>query len=231
MASNYVSKKYNVDIVFCIDATMSMYQILDKVKENTKNFYIDLTDAMAHKGKKVDQLRVRIVMFRDYYYDKEDAMFVTDFFNLPAQSAEFDHCVNSIEPKGGGDDPEDALEALAYAIRSDWTPADPEAKRRQVVVLWTDAAPHPLGFARTEPNYPKNGPLTMKELTAWWGAPGLDGYMDKKAKRLLLYAPEDPTWDSINKNWNNTIYFPSNAGDGLREFEYKQIIDVIAASI
>ena len=29
MASNYVSKKYNVDIVFCIDATMSMYQILD----------------------------------------------------------------------------------------------------------------------------------------------------------------------------------------------------------
>ena len=127
MASNYVSKKYNVDIVFCIDATMSMYQILDKVKENTKNFYIDLTDAMAHKGKKVDQLRVRIVMFRDYYYDKEDAMFVTDFFNLPAQSAEFDQCVNSIEPKGGGDDPEDALEALAYAIRSDWTPADPEA--------------------------------------------------------------------------------------------------------
>ena len=40
MASNYRDKMtYEVDLVFCIDATMSMDLILDKVKENALNFY------------------------------------------------------------------------------------------------------------------------------------------------------------------------------------------------
>ena len=43
--------KYEVDLVFCIDATMSMYPILDTVKENALDFYQDFTEAMKKKGK------------------------------------------------------------------------------------------------------------------------------------------------------------------------------------
>ena len=229
MASNY-TLKYNVDIVFCIDATRSMYHILDKVKANVLNFYGDLTTSMNSKGKHVDSIRVRVIAFRDYIADKDDAMLVTGFFELPSQSAELAACVKSIVPQGGGDDPEDSLEALAYAIRSNWLKDDSKMKR-QVIVLWTDAAPHPLGFGRSMPNYPGGMPKNLTELSAWWGSTQMPGYMDNRAKRLLLYAPEDSTWNQISKSWNNSIYFPSIAGQGLQEVEYKQIIDVIANSI
>ena len=229
MAGNY-ALKYNVDIVFCIDATMSMYKILDKVKDGVLNFYTDLTNAMEAKGKHVDNLRARVVAFRDYVYDKEDAMMVTNFFELPRQSDQFAACIKSVTPKGGGDDPEDALEALAYAIRSDWYETS-SAMKRQIIVMWTDAAPHPLGYGKAAANYPGGMPSSLAELSGWWGTKEVPGYMDNRAKRLLLYAPEDPTWNTITNSWNNSIYFPSEAGEGLEEFEYKQIIDVIASSI
>ena len=87
---------YTVDMVFCIDATGSMEdftgsqkKIINMVKQNAINFYSDFHNVMANKGKKVRQLRVRIVAFRDYTADGEHAMMVTDFFQLPQQAAEF----------------------------------------------------------------------------------------------------------------------------------------------
>lgn len=227
MASNYIN--YNVDLVFCIDATMSMYRILDKVKENALHFYEDLTKAMQEKGKRVDSLRARVVAFRDYIAD-EEPMLVTDFFNLPEQSEEFSACIKSIAPYGGGDDPEDALEALAYAIRSKWNKA-PGAMNREVIVLWTDAEPHPLGFGRQSPRYPKGMPKDLGELSEWWGAPGVPGYMDERGKRILIYAPDAPAWDQILQSWNCSMMYPSEAGEGLKEHDYNEIIHAIAESI
>ena len=131
MGSNY-RVTYGVDLVFCIDATMSMNHILGIVKDNALNFYRDFKKTMDEKHKTVIQLRVRIVAFRDYYYDREKAMMVTDFFNLPEQSDDFQACVRCIEAEGGGDDPEDGLEALAYAMKSKWS--TPGKKNRHVIV-------------------------------------------------------------------------------------------------
>lgn len=78
MGSNY-RLTYGVDLVFCIDATMSMNPILNTVKENALNFYQDFQRIMEAKNKRVQKLRIRIVAFRDYYYDKEKAMLVTNF--------------------------------------------------------------------------------------------------------------------------------------------------------
>lgn len=228
MGSNYLN--YNVDIVFVIDATMSMYKILDKVKANALSFYQDLTATMTEKGKRVDKLRARIIAFRDYIYDKENAMLDTDFFSLPEHSEEFAACIKSIVPDGGGDEPEDALEALAYAIRSDWD-NDTSAEGRHVIVLWTDASPHDMGYGRKSPYYPKGMPKDIYELSEWWGAPGIPGYMNEHRKRLLLYAPECPTWNLINNSWDNNLFYPSEAGEGLEEYDYQAILHAIADSI
>ena len=132
MAENY-RLTYGVDIVFCIDATESMDPILDSVKANALNFYRDFYHMMEQKHKKVDRLRVRIVAFRDYRADGRQAMLVTDFFELPNQSAQLDGCIKRIEPKGGGDAPEDGLEALAFAMKSNWNTES--RKRRHIIVL------------------------------------------------------------------------------------------------
>ena len=65
MGSNY-ELKYNVDIVFCMDATGSMRHLLDLVKKNALSFYDDLTKEMASKGKTINELRAKVIAFRDY---------------------------------------------------------------------------------------------------------------------------------------------------------------------
>lgn len=227
--SNYTSS-YNVDMVFCIDATGSMGSIIELVKQNALNFYQDLINTMAAKSKSVSCVRVKIVAFRDYLADGKNAMLATDFFNLPEQNEEFKKCVNSIVADGGGDEPEDGLEALAYAIRSKWT--DVATKKRQVIVVWTDASTHPIGYGKAAPNYPNNMAQTFSELSEWWGDSELGSpYIDQNAKRLLLFAPDSPSWSDISENWDNVIHYPSEAGNGLEEMDYKTIIDTISNSI
>ena len=228
MASNY-KITYSVDMVFCIDCTGSMDNVIDIVKNNALNFYQDVTTTMAEKDKHISQLRVRVVAFRDYMADGDKAMLVTDFFKLPEQAEAFQRCVQSIKAEGGGDDPEDGLEALAYAIKSNWNPEG--MKKRQVIVVWTDAETHPLGFGKRSPNYPSGMAESLQELSAWWGGAQQKGFIDQNAKRLVLYAPDAPEWSTISRNWDKTVHFPSEAGAGLNNLEYHEIIDTIANTI
>ncbi|MBQ8287599.1 MAG: VWA domain-containing protein [Clostridia bacterium] len=221
---------YTVDMVFCIDATGSMEdmsgkqnKIINMVKQNALNFYNDFSDIMNHKGKSVRQLRVRIVAFRDYIADQENAMLVTDFFLLPQQAAEFEACINSIHAQGGGDLPEDGLEALAYAIKSQWTTEG--TKKRQVIVVWTDAGTHEIGFGSRSPYYPGGMPANMSELNDWWDD------MHRNAKRLVMFAPDEEGWSYISRTWDNTVHIPSAAGNGLAEQNYAEILSAIANSV
>ncbi len=222
---------YTVDMVFCIDATGSMEatgagqkKIINMVKEGAISFYDDLTRIMESKDKHIRQLRIRIVAFRDYLADGDQAMLVTDFFMLPQQTEEFVACINSINAGGGGDIPEDGLEALAYAIRSDW--AQEGIKKRQVIVVWTDAPTHPLQFGARARNYPAGMPRDLSELTDWWSE-----YMDDNYKRLVLFAPDEQHWSDISENWSNVVHFPSKAGNGLAEQSYATIMNALANSI
>ncbi len=222
---------YTVDMVFCIDATGSMEdysgnqkKIINMVKENALSFFEDFTSVMDAKRKRVRQLRIRIVAFRDYLADGKDAMLVTNFFCLPQQMDEFVNCINSISAMGGGDVPEDGLEALAYSIRSDWTKEG--TMKRQVIVLWTDAGTHPLQYGASASNYPKGMPRDLSELSQWW-----DDYMDDNGKRLVLFAPDEAGWNYISENWEKVVHFPSVAGNGLAEKTYADILNVVASSI
>lgn len=222
--------KYSVDIVMCIDATASMGPLLDLVKSQALNLYGDITGKMSAKDKHIDELRVRVIAFRDYIADGENAMLLSPFYTLPAQATEFEEMVRGIRPIGGGDLPEDGLEALGYAIKSKWTPQS-HNKRRQIIVVWTDDGTHDIGHGRTAPNYPAKMAASFAELTQWWGYGQFPGFMDSEAKRLLLYAPAKNYWTTIAETWDNTLLFESQAGKGLDKLTYDEILDAIAGSI
>ena len=131
-------KKYCVDIVFCIDTTGSMSPIIRSVKKYAVDFYDKVHFEMELQGKQVDLLRVKVISFRDFACDGEEALKQSDFFVLDDQKTEFEDYVNGLRASGGGDEPENALEALVEAIRSDWTFEG--AKKRQIIVLFTDAS-------------------------------------------------------------------------------------------
>lgn len=229
--NNNAVTNYTVDIVLCIDATGSMQKandysqnrIIDMVKENALRFYDDMLHKMESKHKPMAQLRVRVICFRDYLADGDGAMMATDFFLLPEQSQEFESCIKGIEAGGGGDIPEDGLEALAYAMRSKWTTHG--VKKRQVIVVWTDASTHELGYGKSAPNYPKGMPANLSELEDWWDA------MDDYAKRLIIYAPDENYWNYLSENWEKVYHIPSTAGAGMSEHDYSEILDLITNTI
>jgi hypothetical protein len=224
--------RYAVDIVLCIDITASMRPVLENVKTSAISFHDKLSRVMAEKGKSISQLRVKVIGFRDFGDRADDALEETDFFILPDQIDDYEAAVRKLEPRGGGDIPESGLEALALAVRSPWERG--LDRRRHVVVLFTDAPAHPLGTsaAVTSMTYPQSIARSEDDLFEEWGYQSSEvAVMENSAKRLLLFAPETEPWRSISENWNNTIFFPSQAGEGLDEWEMDEIIQTIVNSL
>ena len=220
--------RYTVDIVMVIDATASMRHIIDEVKSNALRFYDDLRRIMEVKSKMIDNLRVKVIAFRDYYADGKDSMVLSPFYNLPEDREKFNRFVSDLRATGGGNLPENGLEAIDYALRSDWTTLGD--KKRHVIVLWTDASSHPLEMdANAKPRgYPATMSKNLNELTDMWESHKI---LSPSSKRLILYAPEKYAWNEISANWSNTIQYPSIAGAGLTELDYQTILDAIANSV
>lgn len=219
---------YAVDIALVIDATGSMGSIIERVKDGAVRFHEELDKVMSKKGKHIDDLRIRVIAFRDYYHDDSDALVCSDFISLPAELARLENFVTEIKAVGGGDEPETGLEALAEAMRSPWTRSG--TRRRHVIVVWTDAATHPLEKnAGAKPaRYPADLPADFNALTDMWEG---QNYMDANAKRLVLFAPDAYAWSDIATHWESCIHYPSRSGEGLSEIDYTTILDTIAHSI
>ena len=218
---------YAVDIVFCIDVTGSMTPILDAVKANALRFYDDVQTNLTDKGKNVDELRVRIIAFRDFAADPESALQESSFFALPDERTIFSAFVDSLVPEGGGDAPESGLEAVALAINSPWTSRGD--RRRQIIVVWTDQPAHPLNFAVLPPDLASSVPTDFSALTDLWEDP--QGPLGASSKRLILFAPDGPGWSDISASWENVVHHPSQAGGGLSDVDYGTIIDSIGNSV
>lgn len=223
------SNSYDVDICLVIDKTGSMRPIIDTVKQNALRLYDDIRDNMAAKGKVISNLRVRVVCFGDYAADGAGAFYGCEFLMMPEQAPLLKQCVESIRAEGGGDEPEDGLEGLAFGIRSRWCAGN--NKKRHIVCVFTDAPAHDLGFGKATPGYPDDAPKTYEELLCMWGTPQFPGEMDPYSKRLLLFAPNTSYWQRIAKEWDNTVLMPVASATGLRDVTYQSVLDTVGNSI
>ena len=218
---------YAVDIVFCIDVTGSMTPIIDQVKANALRFYDDVQANLTAKGKNVDQLRVRVIGFRDFAADGAAALDESPFFTLPDERASFSEFVNGLVAEGGGDAPESGLEAVALAIDSPWTTTGD--RRRQVIVVWTDQPAQQLDASVLPADIASRVPADFSALTDAWEDE--QGRMGSSSKRLILFAPDGPGWSDISAVWENVVHHPSQAGGGLSEVDYGTIVDSIGNSV
>ena len=215
---------YLIEIVFCIDGTNSMRSVIDVVKKQSINIYKDIRFRLEEKGKPIEQIRARIILFRDYCFDKDEAMVTTRFFDLPDETGYFVNSINSMEAKGGGDEPESGLEALGLAIHSDW--GYYKGLKRQIIFIWSDADAHPLGFGRENDTYPTGMAKSFKELTDWWNDSTL---INQVSKRLVLFSPNTSWWNEIINRWDNVLFVESE--DNNNVFNYDLCLTYIANSI
>ena len=218
---------YNVDIVMCIDATASMRPVIDSVKDNALQFDERLRKALAEKEKRIDNLRVRLVVFRDICNDGLDnALLASDFIHLPDEKDRFKQFIDAIHATGGGEIPENSLEALATGMNSKWT-RDGD-KQRHLMVMFTDAPAHPLG--RKCPgggDYPDDMPPNFEAFVDMWEGQ----VMDDKAKRMLIFAPDEDPWRTIAETCDEVFWIESKAGKGLADTHYEEIFKGIVNSV
>jgi Mg-chelatase subunit ChlD len=122
-----------VDIVFVLDVTESMQPYIDAVKQNMINFAQDL--AQNHRD-----YRLGLVTFEDYVVSAYPDCNCAYSKTMTADVQKFTDWVGTLHAGGGGDIPEDQLDALAYAST---LPFRPEAQG--IIILITDAPPHVAG--------------------------------------------------------------------------------------
>jgi len=119
-----------VDIVFVLDVTESMQPYIDAVKQNIIQFVQDL--AANNRD-----YRLGLVTFEDYVVSKYPDCNCEYRNTMTSDVQKFIGWVGGLHAGGGGDIPEDQLDALAYAASF---PFRPEAQG--IVIIVTDAPPH-----------------------------------------------------------------------------------------
>ena len=239
----------NVDIVIVIDATISMKTIMNMVKETAISFPEKLYGYMKSVNKSIKNLRIKVICFRDFYYDGIDAYDETEFFILPEEKEKYRDYVNGIHETGGGDDPESGLEALTLAMRSDFVQEGD--KKRHIIVLFTDSAAHPLedydslvaeatkrGYKPLV--YPANMPKSLEELFKLWEGNDVNQNavemdepikLDSAGKRLVLFAPNAYPWSDMEAELTNTIRIDIEEGQYGGELDMDCVLSCITHAI
>lgn len=227
--------QYQVDLAICIDVTASMGPTIERTKRDALGFVDRLERAANAARKSVSDLRVKVIPFRDLEFEGSEAIWSSPWFELPRQSSDFSLFVNNLSAKGGGSEPESALEALWLAMNSSWR--ERGLKRRSIVVLLTDASAHPLGthhYELEQQAFPT--PKNFYELKKRWGCEGeteesVFGEENFNSRRLVLLTPDCAPWNDIGDQFERTLWVPSEAGAGLSELEWDEICKRIVQSV
>lgn len=232
--NNESKTERKVDIIFCIDGTGSMAPCIDSVKANAKRFYADFAEKMTNEfSSSVDEVNIKVITFRDYEADGSQAMTISEWFELTAGDDEkYANHLKGIIADGGGDEPENGLEALFYAMTSDWRSRGD--KDRQIIVLFTDADAKSLG-GNGVAGYPTDMVDEAGLLNTWMCIrPGFlsqgDFKLRERCKRLLMFAPHGTVYEKMQSQFNRSQFIPTAMDQGLGEIDFDDIIKVIAAS-
>ncbi len=198
---------YNFDMVCCVDATGANQPLITMLRQKLPSIrtYVEecLGEAVAPEQINV---RVKIIAFRDYACDPEP-MVESPFFTMPEDSEELSAFLGCIHAGGGGDIPESALEALAIALKSDFTKRTTENKVRHVIIMMTDAPAHELLSGEDNPAYPLGMPKDLNALRSWVedGVPDKGASYNPRCGRIFLLAPNEAPWSEISE-WNCTYF-------------------------
>ena len=226
--ANNTTEARNIDMVFCIDGTGSMGPCIEQVKSCTRRFHLEFVSAMTDLGSDIDSMRIKIIVFRDYAYDEKQSMIESPFYELPQDEPEFADFMKDIVAKGGGDAPENGMEALYYAMKSDFTQGP---KDRQVIVLFTDDDALELGERSTSDYYPKDMVDEAGLITTWMCSSQDNSVkLCERNKRMVLFAPSGTKYQKLTSAFNRSLFEPVEMKKGLGDMDFKDIIKVIAAS-
>ncbi len=208
---------YNVDIVFCIDATASMQPIIDQVKANAKEMPDVILQKSEEKGKKIKLLRMKLIEYRDLVEDQTGQMVEYEFTE---NAEEFKSWVDSIVADGGGDYPESTFDAILKACEADWYMG--QGKKRKIIIVMTDDKPREIHQSSLKEG---ESPTVTTVINRYLGM------SESNEGRLLIIAPECEEYSMLTQA-EFTEYVKASPGNGLADVGfYDTVIPWIVNSI
>ena len=224
--ANANEKSRNIDIVFCIDGTGSMTPCIEMVKEHALRFHKELKDCIEANRGKMSSLRIKVIVFRDYEYDGDNTMQISEFFELSAgDEAEYKSYLDNVVAQGGGDAPENGLEAIYFAMKSSFK-AGPND--RQIIVLFSDTDALKLGARKGCPNYPDDM-VDEQGFKDMWNCSSQTGTLNKSLRRLVIIAPPGSYYEKIIEPLEDCYYLPTE-DLGLKDVNFNDVIKIIEKS-
>ncbi len=234
-----------IDVVYCIDGTRSMGS--DDIRNGIRLLTgeNDTEFSPLHGAGRVARLRSRVIVFRDFRSCRREGLApleASGFFDNPGDLKRF---LEGIDYSGGGDTPENALEAFYCAMCSEWTPPAEENLRRirQVIVIITDSvAFHPSMSlrrgVRSADDYPKGMPKTLDGLKKLWqnGSDSIPLFTPACA-RLVIVGPHTDVgraagvldWIKVS-DMDRTWFVPVAFFDGKMNLTQETLSDIRQAA-
>jgi von Willebrand factor type A domain len=199
------------DIVFCIDATGSMQDCIDNVRDNIATFVTTLETSTPNA--KIDW-RARILAYRDF---RKDANYLENSFDFVSSPSELKSQLNSIQASGGDDEPESTLDAILYASRtSKWR----QGPCHKIVVVFTDATPLPHLDNKTQSELGiPDDPEVFAQV------------IQEDRLKLFLYGQKSPLYDEIARIPRTTVTQFDNAVEELKNGDFGSIMSSIGKTV
>lgn len=214
------------DFIFLIDGTGSMAPCMDALKQSIEVFLDSINAPQAT----VHDWRGKVVLYRDQQLDGskwlEDNPFVTDGAALKGQ-------IDAMQAKGGGDEPESALDALhklatyPQAAKGAQDVGPHEWRYRsaaaRVVIVFSDAT-----FK----------PTMTYDAGAGGTAEDVRNVLMNNKIILVMYVPDDPGWEDLGST-DKAEYEPIPGPDfvqGLRalvadQSKFEKVMIALAKSV
>lgn len=159
-----------IDVVFAIDATGSMGDEIQVVKDKVSKMMNDI-----QAGNPKPDVRFGLVAYRDLGDD-----YVTKAFPLTTAVPSIQSSLQQIEASGGGDTPEAVGEGLRCAVEEINWDQDPNTTR--MVFLIGDAGPHPNDNYRAILQQAKEKGIKVNT----WGCSGLQDSGHKEFEEIAI---------------------------------------------
>lgn len=216
-------KKRSIDIVACLDATIGMEHCIDSFKEVIRRLPLTIKDAL-YDSEDFKSLRIKIIAFRDYKDGPDAAMVESRFFDFPDEQTVLEDFLSGINAYGGGDNLANGVEALYYAMRSDFV-TDPND--RQIIMLFSNSDALPLGERSSVPGYPLDMVDENGLVDLWFSGIGSKDpsiKLREKTKRLVMFAPSGTKYEELMSKLNRSVFCPV---DSQKEWEATEIEKMI----
>ena len=216
-----MQKKGVADIVLCVDISGSMKPCVDSLIDNIQLLF----EQMTNNPNRPLTWRARIVSYGDLDVDPTDVAmnnsnpFTSDVNEIKQQLAALKPLV---EKEGGGDEPENTLDAIFLAARDSQWKTLGEATR--FIIVFSDATPKPELHAST---VEKNQDKSVNEVT---------NFLLNQKIRLYLWVPEHDLYKILEKvpgSDYNKIGIPGGEDRylGLKNQDFKKLLEQLGKTL